>query len=122
MRSGVAGRGPDLRTRPGPFVPNAFGPGSFIEPPPLPGTGPVTVPGPPTVPAKAPGVSIGGIAGGIFFILSMGITFDGDAHPALPLPAPKEYDIVPYKDKAPGFQNHHGVLDVWAKPCVSPAA
>jgi hypothetical protein len=38
--------------------------------------------------------------------------FSGDAHPALP---PREYEIVPYKDKADGFQNHHGVLDAWAK-------
>jgi hypothetical protein len=28
--------------------------------------------------------------------------------------APKAYDIVPYGQKAPGFENHHGVLDVWA--------
>ena len=26
-----------------------------------------------------------------------------------------EYDIVPYKTPAPGFQKHHGFMDVWAK-------
>jgi RHS repeat-associated protein len=113
---GAPGVGP--LNAPGPFGPNAFGPGSYIAPPPtaqvpsLPGTGPVQAPGPPTVPAKAPGVSIGGIVGGVVFILSMGMTFDGDAHPTLP---PREYEIVRYDDKAPpNFENHHGVLDIWA--------
>jgi hypothetical protein len=35
-------------------------------------------------------------------------------HPMLPPPEPREYEIVPYKDKAAGFHNHHGVVDVWA--------
>ncbi|MFS8070863.1 MAG: sugar-binding protein, partial [Byssovorax sp.] len=26
----------------------------------------------------------------------------------------REYDVVPSKDTAPGFHNHHGVLDIWA--------
>ncbi|GFI05278.1 putative ribonuclease YokI [Lachnospiraceae bacterium] len=26
---------------------------------------------------------------------------------------PKEYDIVEYGEKAPGFENHHGVMDKW---------
>jgi hypothetical protein len=56
------------------------------------------------------------VLGGIFFILTMGAVVDGDAHPSLP---PKEYEIVPYKDKAPGFHNHHGVLDVWAHHNIS---
>lgn len=29
--------------------------------------------------------------------------------------AVKPFDIVRYGDKAPGIENHHGVLDVWAK-------
>jgi hypothetical protein len=64
---------------PGPFVPNAFAPGSFIEPPP-PVSAPIEAPGLPTAPATAPGVA-GTVAGGIVFILTMGIVFDGDAHP-----------------------------------------
>lgn len=27
----------------------------------------------------------------------------------------QEFDIVPYKTKAPGFEKHHGVMDVWAR-------
>jgi hypothetical protein len=27
----------------------------------------------------------------------------------------EEFDVVPYGVKAPGFEKHHGVLDVWAK-------
>ncbi len=67
------------------------------------------------MPAKAPGVTAGSVLGGIVFILSMGATFNGDAHPVV---EPREYEIVPYKDKAPGFQNHHGVLDRWASANV----
>lgn len=29
--------------------------------------------------------------------------------------ATKPYDIVEYGNKTPGLENHHGVLDVWAK-------
>jgi hypothetical protein len=43
----------------------------------------------------------------------MGMTFDGDVHPQPPPREPKEYEIVRYDEKAPGFHNHHGVLDVW---------
>ncbi len=94
---------------PGPFGPNAFGPGSFVEPP-LPGAVPLEAPGLPTGPAVAPGTTVGGVLGGVAFVLSMGMIFSGDAN----LEVPQEYDVVLYKDKASGFQNHHGVLDVWA--------
>ena len=98
---------------PGPFRPDAFAPGSFIEPPP-PGAGLLEAPGLPAVPAEAPGVTFGGVLGGAAFILSMGMTFSGDAN----LDVPREYDVVLYKDKAPGFENHHGVLDKWASKNV----
>jgi len=68
------------------------------------------MPGVPTVPAEAPGLTVGGVLGGAVFVLSMGAIFSGDAN----LDVPREYDIVPYKDRAPGFENHHGVLDIWA--------
>jgi len=57
---------------------------------------------------------VSGLLGGVTFILSMGMIFDGDVHPTVPPPPAKEYEIVPYKDKAAGFQNHHAVLDVWS--------
>jgi len=57
---------------------------------------------------------VSGLLGGVTFILSMGMIFDGDVHPTVPPPPAKEYEIVPYKDKVPGFENHHGVLDIWA--------
>jgi hypothetical protein len=50
------------------------------------------------------------VLGGAVFILNMGAIFSGDAN----LDVPREYDVVPYKDRAPGFENHHGVLDIWA--------
>lgn len=31
----------------------------------------------------------------------------------------KQYDIIPYRDPAPGFEKHHGVLDVWARQNIS---
>ena len=97
---------------PGPFRPDAFAPGSFIEPAP-PGMVPVEAPGAAVEPGVLPGLGRG-LLGGLGVVLWMGMVFDGDVHPTLPPPAPKEYDIVPYKDKAPGFHNHHGVLDRWA--------
>jgi RHS repeat-associated protein len=107
---GAPGIGP--LNAPGPFQPDAFGPGSFIEPAP-PGMVPLEAPGVPVRPGVAPGLG-SGLLGGVVFILAMGMVFDGDVHPTLPPPEPKEYDIVPYKDRAPGFQNHHGILDIWA--------
>jgi RHS repeat-associated protein len=106
---GAPGVGP--LNAPGPFVPNAFAPGSFVEPLP-PGTVPLEAPGAPTVPAEAPGVTVGGVLGSVVFILTVGAIVPGDVrlHP----PGPTEYEVVPYKDKASGFQNHHGVLDKWA--------
>ena len=59
-------------------------------------------------------MTFGGVLGGAAFILSMGMTFSGDAN----LDVPREYDVVLYKDKAPGFENHHGVLDKWASKNV----
>jgi hypothetical protein len=56
---------------------------------------------------------VGGILGGIGFILTMGMLIDGDMHPTLPPPQPNEFEIVSYSEKAPGFQNHHGILDKW---------
>jgi len=67
----------------------------------------------PVGPAEAPGL-VSGLLGGVTFILSMGMIFDGDVHPTVPPPPAKEYEIVRYKDRAAGFQNHHGVLDIWA--------
>jgi hypothetical protein len=55
------------------------------------------------------------VLGGAVFILNMGAIFSGDAN----LDVPREYDVVPYKDRAPGFQNHHAVLDIWAIHNVS---
>jgi hypothetical protein len=46
----------------GAFVPDAFGPGSFVEPP-LPGAVPVGAPGLPAVSVEAPGLTIGGVLG-----------------------------------------------------------
>ncbi len=31
----------------------------------------------------------------------------------------KEFDIVKYSEKAPGFEKHHGVMDVWARHNIS---
>jgi HNH/Endo VII superfamily toxin with a SHH signature len=74
---------------------------------------PLEAPGVPVRPGVAPGLG-SGLLGGVVFILAMGMVFDGDVHPTLPPREPREYDVVPYKDRAPGFENHHGVLDVWA--------
>ncbi|MEY8268875.1 RHS repeat-associated core domain-containing protein [Lachnospiraceae bacterium 64-25] len=35
--------------------------------------------------------------------------YEGDKENSVP----KEYDIVEYGEKAPGFENHHGVMDKW---------
>ncbi len=42
---------------------------------------------------------------------SLGAEIDAELAPE----ARQPFDIVEYGDKVPGFQNHHGVLDVWAK-------
>jgi hypothetical protein len=33
--------------------------------------------------------------------------------------SPQEFDIIIYREKAPGFEKHHGVLDVWAQQNIT---
>jgi hypothetical protein len=41
-----------------------------------------------------------------------------DGAPEVPRPV-REYDIVPYRPRNPPLENHHGIMDAWAKVNVT---
>lgn len=57
------------------------------------------------------GRAISGLGKGLWQSLSKGRSAGGTSV--------KAFDIVEYGAKAPGFEKHHGVLDVWAKNNVA---